>query len=88
MNKTENSRDKGYVWLPYITKTVKTTINGETVWYENKWKNLLLKIKYFFIKPKYLKNDHFYKKKLINSSLYDVIKISSDKKTIIYGRIK
>ena len=49
----ENNKDKGYVWLPYITKTVSTSINGETVWYANKWKNLLLKIKHFFIKPKY-----------------------------------
>ena len=37
--------DKGYILAPYITKTVKTSINGETVWYANKYKNLLLKIK-------------------------------------------
>lgn len=73
-----NPKDKGYIWLPYITKTVKTTINGETVWYENKWKNLLLKIKHFFIKPKYLKNVHLYKKKVINSSLYGVIEINGE----------
>lgn len=73
-----NPKDKGYIWLPYITKTVKTTINGETVWCENKWKNLLLKIKYFFIKPKYLKNVPFYKKKGINSSLYSVVEINGE----------
>jgi hypothetical protein len=67
--------DKGYILAPYITKTVKTSINGETVWYANKWKNLLLKIKYFFIKPKYLKNAHIYKNKVVNSSYYGVVKI-------------
>ncbi len=44
--------DKGYILAPYIIKTVKTSIDGKTVWYANKWKNLLLKIKYFFLKPK------------------------------------
>ena len=71
----EENKEKGYVWLPYITKTVKTDINGETVWYANKWKNLLLKIKHFFIKPKYLKNAHLYSKKTINDKFYQTIKI-------------
>ena len=74
----ENNNDKGYVWLPYITKTVRTDINGETVWYANKWKNLLLKIKHFFIKPKYLKSAHIYKNKVVNSSFYGVVKITGD----------
>ena len=72
-----NNKDKGYVWLPYTTKTVKTTINGETVWHSNKLKNLLLKIKHFFIKPKYLKNQHLYKNKTVNSSCYGVVKINN-----------
>ena len=74
----EDNESKGYVWMPYITKTVSTTINGETVWYANKWKNLLLKIKHFFIKPEYLKNAHFYKNETINSSYYEVVKINND----------
>jgi len=41
----EDNREKGYVLLPYITKTVKTSINGEAVWYVNKWKNLQLRSK-------------------------------------------
>jgi hypothetical protein len=72
----ENNNDKGCVFLPYILKTTKTTINGETVWYANKWKNLLLKIKHFFVKPKYMKNTHFYKNKMVNSSHYNTIKIN------------
>jgi hypothetical protein len=68
-------KDKGYVWLPYITKIVSTSINGETVWYANKWKNFFLKIKHFFIPPKYLKNKDVYIKKLVNSSYYETIKI-------------
>lgn len=79
----ENNKDKGYVWLPYITKTVKTDINGETVWYANKLKNLLLKVKHFIFKPKYLKNAHFYKKK-VKSSFYVEVKItdSENKETV------
>ena len=30
--------------------TEKVTVNDEAVWYRNKWKNLLLKIKYLFVK--------------------------------------
>lgn len=74
----ENNNEKGYIFAPYIPKTVKTTINGETVWYSNKWKNLLLKIKHFFIKPKYLNNVNVYKNKQVNSSFYGVIKIDGD----------
>jgi len=70
----ENNKDKGYFFAPYVTKTISTSINGETVWYANKWKNLLLKIKRFFIKPKYLKSGIRYSKKKINSSYYGIIK--------------
>ena len=79
----ENSEDKGFVYVPYINKTVSTSINGETVWYANKWKNLLLKIKCFFIKPKYLKNGTNYSEKKINSSYYDTINIVGEDKQII-----
>jgi hypothetical protein len=72
---TEKNEEKGYVWMPYIVKTTKTTINGETVWYANKWKNFLLKIKHFFIKPKHLKSAHIYSKKTIDPSLYETLKI-------------
>jgi len=75
----EDNREKGYVLMPYIIKTVKTSINGETAWYANKWKNLLLKIKHFFIKPKYLKNAHIYTHKVVNPSLYVVVNITGDK---------
>ena len=47
--------EQGYKWIPYKIVTVATSINGEIVWYKNKWKNFLLKIKRIFIKPKYLK---------------------------------
>lgn len=52
----ENNKDKGIVFVPYIIDEPKSTdINGEVVWYRNKWKNLLLKIKRFFYKSKNLK---------------------------------
>ena len=49
----ENNKDKGVVVVPYIIGEPKSTdINGEVVWYRNKMKNLLLKIKRFFYKSK------------------------------------
>jgi len=72
----ENFKTPGYIWLPYIPINVKTTINDEAVWYRNKWKNLFLKIRHFFIKPKYLKNVELYKNKKINPANYNTIKIT------------
>jgi len=70
--------EQGYKWIPYKIVTVATSINGEIVWYKNKWKNFLLKIKRIFIKPKYLKNGEIYSKKKINSSYYGKININGD----------
>jgi len=56
--------NKGYVYVPYVLKSTKSSINDETVWYANRWKNFLLKIKHFIIKPKYLKNEYYLKKKI------------------------
>lgn len=64
MEKGKEHIQPGIIWAPYISVTVSTSINGETVWYRNKFKNWLLKIKHFFIKPKYLKNGNIYSKKL------------------------
>ncbi len=75
-----DNKETGIVWLPYITRAVKTDINGETVWHSNKWKNLLLKIKHFFIKPKYLNNDIKYSNKTIDPSYYGKIEITGDEK--------
>lgn len=70
--------EAGYVWAPYITIISSTSINGETVWYKNKWKNLLLKIKFFFIKPRYLKDGKGYSNKTIDSGLYGTFKINDN----------
>jgi len=70
---TDINPDKGYIYVPYVFKTVKTDINGETVWYANKFKNLLLKIKRFFFKPKF--NKDIYLNKPINKSYYQTIDI-------------
>jgi hypothetical protein len=41
------------IYVPYVMVCTSTTINNEVVWYKNKWKNLLLKIKrYFFLNLK------------------------------------
>ena len=68
----------GYIYVPYVTKTVKTTVNGVTVWHSNKMINLWLKIKFFFWKPKTLKNFEAYGNKLINSKYYKTISINKD----------
>ena len=76
----KNNLDKGVVFLPYVTLIEATTINGETVWYRNKWKNLLLKVKRVFVKPKYFnaKLHKQYMSKQINPSFYSEIKIENE----------
>ena len=68
----EIKKEEGYIFLPYIPRNEATMINGEYVWYRNKWKNLLLKIKHFFIKSKYSKIDI---NKKISSKYYTTLKI-------------
>ena len=68
----------GIIYAPYITKTLKTTINGTTVWHSNKLINLWLKIKLFFWKPKTIKNLEKYATKPIDSKYYQTISISKD----------
>jgi hypothetical protein len=70
----ENSLESGIIYVPYVIVTTATSINGEIVWYRNKWKNLLLKIKHFFVKPKYLRNNSWYTNS-IDSSKYDTVNI-------------
>lgn len=61
----------GLIRAPYVSITNSTSINGETVWYRNKFKNFLLKIKFFFKKPKY----SHYSSKMVNSKYYGIIEI-------------
>ena len=60
----------GLIYAPYNIKTLSTSINNETVWYSNKWKNLFLKIKRFFYKSENLKNSEKYLNKKVNRSFY------------------
>ena len=72
--KSDNQKQEGYVMLPYTIVTVKTTVNGETVWYKNKFKNFLLRVKNFFHKSKNLKNHERYSKIKVDPKMYGVIK--------------
>lgn len=65
----------GYIYAPYILKTVKADINGEVVWHSNRFINLLLKIKHFFYKSKNLKRNKKYSKIMVDSSFYKTIGI-------------
>jgi hypothetical protein len=76
----ENNKNKGYVLLPYKIITEAISINGEYVYYRNKWKNLLLKIKHFFVKPNYLKNKFKYMNKKINLDYYEIINVNNENK--------
>ena len=77
MNKLDREDlDKGSVFVPYVMETTSTSINGTAVWYKNRWKKLWLKIKFFFRKPKDLKDFEKYYKKHINSKFYQEIKIA------------
>jgi hypothetical protein len=68
----------GYIYAPYVIKTVKTTVNGVTVWHSNKLINFWLKIKFFFWKPKTLKNFEAYAAKPINAKYYSTITFNED----------
>lgn len=46
----QENKKNAYVYAPFIPITNSVDINGETVWYRNKFKNLLLKIKFLFVK--------------------------------------
>ena len=70
-NKTIDFKNAPYIWVPWVPVTVATSINGEIVWYKNRWKNLLLKIKFFFIKPRYLIDSENFPNKKINTRYYD-----------------
>lgn len=71
----------GIIYVPYVTKTVATKINNTTVWHSNKFINLWLKIKFFFWKPKSLKQFARYSNKTVNSKYYTTIKINSDEQS-------
>ena len=71
----ENNKDNEYVMSPYITKIVKTSVNGETMWYANKWKNTLLKLKHFFYKTKNHRRFLELSKKKVDASFYMKIPI-------------
>ena len=73
---TEQNNKRGLVYIPYKIETTATMINGQYVWYKNRWKNMMLKIKHFFVKPKYIKNLNLYKDKKIDSSNYMVMNIN------------
>jgi len=62
----------------HILVTVATYINGEVVWYKNKWKNFWLKVKHIFKKSKYLKSFKKYSNKMITSH-YKIIHITNEK---------
>ena len=68
----------GYIYIPYVTKTVKTTVNGVTVWHSNKMINFWLKIKFFFWKPNTLKNFESYSSKPINAKYYSTLTLNKD----------
>jgi hypothetical protein len=68
----------GYIYIPFITKTVKTSVNGVTVWHSNKLINFWLKIKFFFWKPKTLKNFEVYASKSINAKYYSTVTLNKD----------
>jgi len=70
--------EPGYIYVPYIIVNVATSINGEVVWYRNKWKNFWLKVKFLFVKPKYLKHVKKYSEKTINPKYYGKITIKEN----------
>jgi hypothetical protein len=71
----------GYIYAPYIMKSRSTDINGITVWHSNKLINFWLRVKFFFWKPKAIKNFEKYATKPINTKYYGTFKINKDEQT-------
>jgi hypothetical protein len=69
---------KGVVYVPYIFKTTKTTINNETVWHSNYFINFFLKLKRFVFPSKNLKRWELYSSKPINTKFYSRIEIKNN----------
>ena len=76
MNSSDDNT--GIRFLPYITKTKATDINGITVWHSNKFINFWIKVKHFFYKPKALKNFEKYANKPVNTKYYGTLRIDKD----------
>ena len=72
-----NDMKNGIIFVPYICKTVKSTINSETVWHSNRFINLLLRIRRFFYKSKNVKNSEKYMNKKIDASMYGTFKLDT-----------
>ena len=60
---------------PYVNKTIKTTVNSETVWHSNKIINILLKIKRFFYKSNNYKSHEKFLKIKVPSGHYNTFDI-------------
>lgn len=69
------SWEQGIVYAPYTLQTNLMDVNGEVVWYRNKWKNLWLKFKRLFYKSKNYKVYGKCANKKIEESRYGTIKV-------------
>ena len=69
---------KNLIFLPYVMKNRSTDINGVTVWHSNKLINFWLKVKFFFWKPKAIRNLKNYASKPVNPKYYGTFKITKD----------
>lgn len=63
---------------PYVNKSIKTTVNSETIWHSNKIINMLLKLKRFFYKSKNYKNYEKFLKIKVPSGHYNTFDIDSE----------
>lgn len=68
----------GFIYAPFIMKTRSTNINGVTVWHSNRLLNFWIQVKFFFWKPKALKNFERYATKPVNPKYYGTLKTSKD----------
>ena len=64
--------------VPYVNKSIKTTVNSETIWHSNKIINMLLKIKRFFYKSNNYKSHEKFLKIKVPSGHYNTFDIDSE----------
>lgn len=77
--KGETLWEQGVVYAPCIPVANATSVNGEIVWYRNKWKNLWLRFKRLFYKSKNYKAHMKYLNRKVDTKFYGTINITKEK---------
>ncbi len=60
-----------------LGKPIRTSVNGETVWCANRWKNISIKIKHFYYTSKNIRRSEYYLAKKVDGKYFCEIKFNN-----------